>query len=542
MIFDFDRRQFRLLMRLLSDLGARRELTSQFGFDQHAIFLSGGFGLFVGGLLALSALGRPGARAYMMTALGITAFWLLPRIVSQAADAFMNPAEVAVLAHRPIHAGSYVAAKAAYVARAALVVTLPLNLIPALAGVSLPGTRWFYPLTHLAAVAAASLFTTLVVCGVLGVVFRALPIGAVRTAALWAQLLSVMIVPLSPQLLNAFRVPLDLDARAWSAIPVTWFAALGLAGQMGRPPLDVRIMLPVLAGAFALIVLGARSLTQDYMTRVSTMMRIQGARKIPTRAGRLSRLTTGFRSGGQATRAGTAFVRALAFRDWQFRRMFLGGSVGIVILFAVGIGRNFAKSPLQVPTGGRLTLLPLMLGVLMLNASMALAFTDRPLARWIFLMAPTRGLRGIVRGMYWGLWQPLVAVPHVVLFIAGTLFWGLSDALLFSTYSMSISSLYLGAGLWLADGLPFTKQADPNRPRALMGVMVMYLLSAAGLAAFQDFWLFRHAWLLPVATTVLAAGAWVAAEASFRVLDSRVLQGLNEGSRGIFKQFEDPVS
>ena len=106
MTFDFDRRQFRLLLRLLSDLGARRELTSQLGLDQHAMLMSSGFGLLIGGLLGLMALGQPPARTYLMTVLGVSAFWLLPRLVSQAADAFMNPAEAAVLAHRPIHAGS----------------------------------------------------------------------------------------------------------------------------------------------------------------------------------------------------------------------------------------------------------------------------------------------------------------------------------------------------------------------------------------------------------------------------------------------------
>jgi hypothetical protein len=175
---------------------------SQFGLDQHAMLLSGGFGLLIGGFIGLAALGDPPVRGFLMAALGISAFWLVPRLVSQAADAFMNPAEVSVLAHRPIRAGSYLAAKFVFVLRAALVTTLPLNLVPAFAGATLEGTRWFYPLTHMVAAAAGTAFTALVVCGIFGLLFRFLPIGKVRAAALWLQLAAVTVGPFSPQLLT----------------------------------------------------------------------------------------------------------------------------------------------------------------------------------------------------------------------------------------------------------------------------------------------------------------------------------------------------
>ena len=478
---DFDRRQFRLFFRLLSDLGARRELVGQFGFDQRAVMLSGGFGVLIGGLFSLAALADPPARGYFVFAIAVSALMLLPQLVSQAADAFMNPAEVSVLAHRPIYASSYLAAKAVFVVRAALIVTLPLNVIPALAGATLPGTRWFYPITHLAAVSLGAVFTAFVVCGVFGLLFGVLPIARVRTAALWVQLIAVTVVPFSPQLIGHLDIPLDLDARAWSAVPVTWFAAIGLVGQPGRPPLDPWLALPALAVAVVFIVIGVRSLTQDYMTHASTMMRMKSGGR-PLRRTALRHLLPRIPwPGGQTTRAGTAFVGAMAVRDWQFRRTFLTGSVGIVVLLGIGIGRRFAESPLEV--GGRfnpLHVLPFMLGILMLNASMALAFTDRPAAKWIFALVSARGLRGIVRGMYWGLWRPLVAMPHAILFAAGAVFWGLRDAALFSTYSLAIASMYLGAGLWLADGLPFTKPADPKRSQALMGVMLTYFSLPVG--------------------------------------------------------------
>jgi hypothetical protein len=538
---DFDRRQFRLFLRLLNDLGSRRELTSQFGLDQHAMLLSGGFGLLIGGFIGLAALGDPPVRGYLMAALGISAFWLVPRLVSQAADAFMNPAEVSVLAHRPIRAGSYLAAKFVFVLRAALVTTLPLNLVPAFAGATLEGTRWFYPLTHMVAATAGTAFTALVVCGIFGLLFRFLPIGQVRAAALWLQLAAVTVGPFSPQLLTALDLPLNLDARVWSAIPVTWFAAVGLVGQPGRAPLDISLAVPAMALSAVLVALGVRSLTQGYLTRVSTMMRLK------SRGGRHRRLRDRVPAiplpGGQGTRAGVAFIRALAPRDWQFRRMFLGGSIGIVILFGVGIGRRFAESPLAPDArAGALYFLPLILGILMLQASVALAFTDRPGAKWIFQLTPARGLRGMVRGMYWALWAPLAVLPNLAIFVAGTVHWGFRDAAIFSTYSLAVTSLYLGAGLWLAGGLPFTKPPDPTRGTAQMGVMMVYLVASAALGVFQRFVLFPTVWLVPIATIVLAVSAWLAAAASFRVLESRVLQTLVRGDgRQMFTQFEEPA-
>ena len=52
------------------------------------------------------------------------------------------------------------------------------------------------------------------------------------------QLVAMLAVPLVLQLLQFSRHAsgsLDLDAAYWSAIPLTWFASLGLVGQATRP-------------------------------------------------------------------------------------------------------------------------------------------------------------------------------------------------------------------------------------------------------------------------------------------------------------------
>lgn len=541
MTVDFDRKQFTLFLRLLSTLGSRHELTSQLGLDQHAVMLSSGFGLLIGGFVGLAALGHPPVRGYLVTSLVISALWLVPQLVSRAADTFMNPAEIAVLAHRPVSPGAYLAAKTVYLLKAALIATLPLNVIPAVAGLSLTGTRWFYPVTHLLAIVLGTIFTALIACGVLGALFRVFPLNRVRAAALWVQLVAVTVVPLAPRLFTTLHVPLDLNARVWSAIPIAWFASIGLLGQAARPLLDPWLMMPVAIACVLLIGFGLRSLTQDYLTRVSTMMRMR-----PRRSRRASsvfdRIAPGLLlPGGQPVRAGTMFVSALALRDWQFRRMFLGGSVGIVAIFALAIGRQFATSPFADHARfSPLHLLPVVLGVTMLNACLAVAFTERPQAAWIFQVVPAKGLRGVVRGTYWGLWRMFVALPHAALAGAAAWCWGIPDAVMFSAYSLAVTSLYLGAGLWLAGGLPFSRLADPNRRRAMTGVMFAYIGAGAGLAALQHFVLFPRVWPVPIATIVLALGAWVASTMSFRILEDKSLVALatSEATRQMFAQIE----
>lgn len=522
---DFEWRQYRLLLRLLRDLGSRRELTSQFGLDTNALTILGGGSLLLGGLVSLFAFANPPAREYLLVCLALTAFAVLPILVADAADAFLNPAEVSVLAHRPVRSLTYLAAKATYVVRTTLAIALPLNLLPALTAVSLAETRWFYPFTHLLAVALASVFTALVMCGVFGVVLRILPIAKVRSAALWVQLVSVTIVPVAPQLSRFVDVDVDLDAPIWSALPVVWFAAVGLAGQDGRPVIHPLVALPSMLLSVVAIGFGVRALTRDYLIRVATLMRTR-SRSVPRRAQGWAGPLAAWVTGNQAGRGGTTFVTKMAARDWHFRREFLRGTMAIVIPMGILIVSRGATSPFASGRFSPIHLLPHFIGLVLIGTAQTLAFTNHHQAAWVFQTVPASGLRGVVRGAWWSLWGLGIGVPYLVAFALTVQAWDLRDALVFTAYSLAVSSFYLGAGVWLLDGLPFAKPPNPARASAAIGVMMWFLALAGALALVQRFVIFRHFWIVPVATLIFAAAAWFATRVSLRILENRARDSL----------------
>jgi hypothetical protein len=229
--------QYQLLVDLFQSLGERKELVGNLGMDRHAMNLTSVGLLLPGAFMALFGFfgDMPLAR-YNMVTLGFSAFVLMVLLVMEAANSFFNPAEVAVLAHRPITGATYFAAKFTYLVLVVLRATAALNGPAALAGLLKPEARWFYPLTHMAAAWTAGIFFALVACAIFGLLFRFAPASRVRSLALWLQL-GVAVVPLVFNLLLApLRKALSAiapvaDVADWSFLPLTWFNALAVAGQ-----------------------------------------------------------------------------------------------------------------------------------------------------------------------------------------------------------------------------------------------------------------------------------------------------------------------
>lgn len=533
----FDVRQYRLLLNLLRTLGSRRELTSQLGFNAPAVTVLAGFALLLGGLVAL-VIGseRPPVSSALIVCLAITSVLLVPLLVSEAADALLNPAEISVLAHRPVGNLTYLAAKITYVVGFALAIALALNLVPAFAGLLLDGTAWFYPATHLVAAALTAAVTALATCGVFGLVFRVAPVAKVRSVALWAQLVGVTLIPLSPHVIQLVSIRLDVGARWWSAVPLTWFAAVGLAGQDGGPPLDPLVALPAMALTAGLIVVGTRALTRDYMTRVSTVLRSRrpraARRRWLRRNGPVRWLTGGAQGYGAA-----AFVAKMAMRDWQFRREFLRSAVAPVILLAVFAAQRGARSPFGSAGFSTAHAIPHIVGIVLMATCQFLAFSDHYRARWIFLTVPASGMRGVVRGTVSALWIGGVATSTVAILAFGSIAWGVMDAAVFALYSLAVGSLYLGLTAWLQGGLPFTRPPNPARATSAAGISLVFIAAGTVFAIVQAFLIFPRVPVVLMCTLVIGAAAWLATQASLRVLETRVpgaLRSFTESSQRTF--------
>jgi hypothetical protein len=533
----FDRRQYVLLLNLLRTLGSRRELTSQFGMHGPALGILAGFNLLMGALIALLvASGQIPVRDVLMICQLMTAIVLVPLLVSEAADALLNPAEASVLAHRPVRNVTYLAAKVTYLLGFSLTIAWAFNLLPALAGLRLDGTAWFYPVTHLSAATVGAVFTALATCGVFGVVFRVVPVSRVRGAALWVQLGGGLAVPLLPHLSRLLDVRPDFDAAYWSLIPVTWFAAMGLGGQPDGPRLHLPFALPAMVVSMALVAVGVRALTQGYMSRVATVLRSKPARngrRAPGWLGAMLRRLTGSPAGQGAG----LFVLKMAARDWQFRRAVLRGAVPLLMMAIFAMQRG-ARSPFDEAPGFSVAhVLPHVVGLSVMGAADFLPFSDHYRARWLFLTVPASGLRGVVRGTVATVWLLGAAAPTLVLFAATGFAWGLHDAGLFAAYSLTVNSFYVGVFVWLQDGLPFTRPPDPTRAAGNMGLMVAFLFVALILGAVQALFVFPHPVRVVAAIGVLGTAAWVATGFSIRILENRVRGALESFIQGPGRMF-----
>ena len=537
-LFDVDRRQYQLLLTLFRQLSARRELTGRLGLDRRMLALASATYGVAGVILSLMVLAHLRASVFLGLCLALTTFFLIPSLIADAADAFMNPAEASLLAHLPIQSGAYVAAKATYVVNASVRVVLPLNSIPAVSGLLLSDTRWFYPVTHMIAVLLAGVFTAFLTCGLFGLLFRFVPIAKLRAAAMWTQIVTGIAIPLAPQLFRFVRFRPDVDARVWSALPLMWFDALGLVGQAGRPTLMWPIALPGMVLSAAFIAFGARSLSRDYLTRVVMMMRAQrrdtrGEARLNLMA-RFIRLVTGNPSGVAAF----GFLIRMAVRDWHFRRFFLQTMVTLIVFSLIATFRkNGADSPFASEGLVPAHFVPHVLGLALLTACSLLTQSDQSRAAWIFLTVPMGGLRAFVRGVFWSLWVPAVALPHLLLMAVAVWRWGLPATLAFLAYSAGVDSFYLSVSIAFVRGLPFATPAR-SAPSALMfPLTITYFIVAGILIALQFFVLFHSMRAVVAAAIVFGAAAAVTAPFSLRTVEKNVMLNLDRLTAGSVRVF-----
>jgi hypothetical protein len=517
-------RQYQVLVDLFGTLGERKELLGNLGMDPHAMNITSLGLLIPGGLVALFAFGGGSLAAFNMITLALSSLVLFMLLVMEASNSFLNPAEVAVLAHRPIAGATYFAAKLTYLVLVVLRATAALNGPAALAGLVKPEARWFYPFTHFIAACAAGLFLALVACALFGLLFRIVPVSRVRSAALWVQLV-VSMLPLGFNLARpSLRILVNTIApRAtgvdWSFVPLTWFNAIALAGQgggqmsLGWPAVVSMTVSAVFIG------FGVRSLSAGYMTRIVGVMRSSGRRsRGPLRwspAGRIVRAMSG-RPSGQAA---LGFVTCMMRRDWQFRRGIIPVALPLLLLAPVMMRTGIDMAPFGAGRLSVIGLLPVVLSLVTLIMCQMLAYSDHYRGAWVFVIAPKIGLRGFVRGVYWSLWLPFLALPFGVVMIVCSAYWGVADAALFAGYGLAVASLMFGLQLMLVEALPFTSAPSAERSAAIVS-FIMFGPVAAGIAwLVQGQFIFRSRWTTALAALVFAWAAKVTGEYSLRLLE-----------------------
>lgn len=484
-----DSRRYWLLVDLFGQLSERGEMLDELGRNGVALqTVTWFYAVFSGLFSVLLVLGQPAVATYFSTFLVLTAFLLLTVLLSEAGNSLVNPVEGLVLAQQPINGATYTAAKLTHLVRIVLYLVPGLNAIPAFAGLLLKRAGWAYPLMHLVAAFAVGLVAAFLCCALYGWLMRFVPARRLKAAGqLAASLPFLAMIWLQPtrELLASASVVRWLPAQA----AARWALGLGLG-----------------AAAVAIVVLGIRSLSADYLIRVSGMMQRGSAIVRETRRSWMGEIVARL-SGGQPGRAGFVFVSRMARRDFQFRRqlipLLLAGLAGLLPLVA-------GKWPAD-PFSGQFTMMhivPHVCGGFLFVVCSVLAYGSDFKGAWVFLLAPARAFGPFARGVYAALCIEMIVIPHGIMLLFLAWAWGMWHAGVFVAYSAAVSSVYLAVALGRIDGAPFSKQVDPARSATLLPLMLAGGLAAVIVVALQYFLVFRSPGTAVMVTAVVGASAY----------------------------------
>jgi hypothetical protein len=450
-----DARRFWLLMDLFDQLADHQELMSDLGRDRAGLRAPALVFAAVTAMLSLFLLAAAlPLREYLWTFLILTTLLLLLLLISETANSLVNPVEGLVLAHQPIDGATYTAAKLAHLGRILL---------------------------HLGAAFALGTLVALLCCATFGWLVRIVPAQRLKAASHFVQLAPLVAI-FGWRPLQHFFSRLD-----WSA-----FAA-------HHPAASAAVSVALVLLALAAVVFGLRSLSADYLIRVSAIVHSSAARRATPRHLGHARL---WLPGGPAGRAGYFFVSQMMRRDWHFRRQLLAFLPALV----VALGGSIANLR-TTPFAGRFTsthFIPHLLGAMLALICSLLVYSNDYRGAWIFLNAPARAFAGYARGVHALFWLWFVALPHALLLAVTVWLWGPLDALLFTLFSAAAASLYLALDLLLIDGLPFTRPAESQSTSMTFLLMSVGGLVVALAVALQYYFLF-HSRLAVLAATLAAA-------------------------------------
>jgi hypothetical protein len=525
-----DVRQYRVLLDLFSTLSDRLEFMGLTAGLNKAV----GFYIFGSLLLSLPALGNPSLPAYLLLVIGFSMFALLWILLMDAANSIMNPDEASVLAHQPIRGATYVAAKLTHILVIVAVIIPALNVIPAIAGLHLRGSRWFYPLTHLMAAYLAGLFVAFLVCGMYGWLFRFISPANMKNASLWLQLIAFIVMPVFQQIAiwagaGRLRIAGALLRASW--MPWRWFVAVGLTGHSDYPGFSGWEAGAACLVTCILIALGLRAFRADYMAKVADL--IQGSASQANRRSRMPLLNPLIRrlTGAPSGYGAFSFLSTMFCRDWNFRRQVIPLVVPFLIAPLAAVIYSIRKSPFvsgsfAIVNFSLMHLLPHFLGLILVVACMLVPYTAEPKGAAVFVNLPIGRLRPFVRGIYASLLMPMV-ILHIFLLVPCIWFWGAIQGVLFTCFSVALISIYAGLAILLVDGFPFANAFKPSAAKAMPVIYLAAAIPALFFAAIQ--WLvFHSALLVLVSITVLALLAYVIAHFSLGRLENTVRVNLTQ--------------
>jgi hypothetical protein len=538
--------QFVLFLSLFRTLSEREEFMGTIGVDRFSLSFVALLLTVFGGLAATLTVAAQTVPApmYLLGQLAITFVMIFIFISREAANALFDPVEASMLSHAPVHSPTYTAAKIAHVMIAVLYIVSALSVYPAVIGVLLQGTHWFWPITHLLAAFSTGFWTAFLICAFYGLAGRFAPTSWLKGISIWIQLLT-------PILFYAFmffpsKALFHFVAAKISWLPVTWFAGVGMLGCRGAAwKLSWQGSLSIVATIF-IVWLGLRSFSAKYFSITSSILegaswRGRRGRKVSRWCMALTRLLTGSPLGLGAF----YFVGKMIRRDWQYRRAVMAlGVMPVIALLAIlftVVRFGFPAPPISSVhhVVSAVHVLPHLLGLLTATLAINIPFTNFHNGSWIYLATPMASLRAFARGIYWALWIP--AGLLYILFLPFMIrFWGWREAVLVVVYSLIVISLYLGFAVKMIPALPFSTQLNEQKTVLKSTNIQMCYMGAIVLAAVQ-YYSFSSWGAAILSGIVLAIAVWIVVRWSLGELGKEFawrLYIMKTGPNQMFKEID----
>jgi hypothetical protein len=501
-----DAKRYWLLMNLFEQLSDRREIMSQLGREGVSLKMAA---LMYAGLSALTSLlmvlAKTTPALYLQVFLVMTALMLFCLLFSETSNSLVNPVESIVLAHQPIDGATYVAAKLSHLARIVLYLAGAFGAPAALGGLLLKGAVWYSVFVHLAGAYLLGLLAALLCCAIFGWLMRFVPAPRLKSAAQIAEIVPWFGIVFANTAWKWFH---RLKAPEWlplPAIPRGYLIAFGIAI------------------AAAVVVFGIRSLSLDYLVKVSSI--VQGGRGSAGKRKRWSGLASAVeRRLGPAGRAGYEHLARLIWRDWQFRRQMIPLAPMIVSFIGVVV-QGWHQPPFDMRFSV-IHFLPHLFGGLLFFICSMLQYGSTPKGVWVFQLAPARVFGRFAGGIYGFLAIHVVLIPHLVLLPVLSWQWGFRQAFLFTGFSAAVAFCYLGVELRLIESVPFSRPPIPARNLAMLGMLAMGGVVVLISVGVQHFVLFRSPLAVAAAVPILTCAAYLATWKSLSALESSMRYNL----------------
>ncbi len=463
---------------------------------------------------------------YLLVFVGLTVFQVSLLLIPEVAENLVNPVEGLILAHQPVNGATWSGAKLTHLIKVVVYVVAGVNGVPALVGVFLPHTNRFlslvYPPMHFLITLGVGLVAALLCCSLFGWLIRFIPVRRLKAAAAMAQ-----VVPMFFAFGFSFLNLLEKDLVSWAVsieLPGKWLA-IGDVVPGGFPAMLGVVGIGV---AIAGTVSGLRALSGDHLIRVSGLMHSGSrVRRLEWRRWKVGPWIARF-AGGQASRAGFAYLCSMMVRDWQFRRNMAAFTTMIIFGFVFLLVYGREVSPFA-PGFAYTHFLPHLAGWTVFTACLFLAYGNDYKGIRSFSIVPDSSLRPFVRGIHAALWLVLVVVPNLLFLFVLAWSWGARDAVFFIAYSTAVASLYLAVGLRLIEGVPFGKPRPPDRSAVALEIILVYLV-VLGIAIGIQYVLFRSLVAVAVLTLVVGLGTYFLTRVTLAGFESRVWFHLNPGA------------